>query len=187
MYTRRCKYCSKEAHTDSDLVYFVTDKHSKYGKKNLCLDCQKSRRTYKKKRESGEYLRKCLYCGVEAKTLEDLEEFVNHSEATHGKRNMCITCKKRLDDTPERKSKEKQRRYGVSYEEYTQLMSTSHCCEICGDDKELVYDHDHSTTGVEAFRGVLCRACNGAIGILGDTLSDLNRAVAYLKRYERGK
>lgn len=133
------------------------------------------------------YIRKCKHCEVEAHTLEDLEEFVNHSEAAHGKRNMCIECKKIKDAAPERVEAEKQRRYGISHREYVEAMKTSHCCEICGSDKELCYDHDHTTTGVEAFRGVLCRACNGAIGILGDTLSDVNRAVAYLKRYERKK
>lgn len=186
---RICKTCGLEACNEKDLEEFVTDIGSKYGKKNLCKVCDSKRKkeSYTYKRPIGDYLRKCLYCGVEAHTEEDLEEFVNHSEARHGKRNMCLACKKKLDASPDRIEAAKQKRYGISQEEYEEAMSTSHCCEICGSDKELCYDHDHSKTGMEAFRGVLCRACNGAIGILGDTLPAINRAAAYLKRYERKK
>lgn len=189
MSLRKCKICNTTADKEEDLEYFVTDSSSKYGKKNKCKACESTQKKeeYSYKREKGDFLRKCLYCGVEAKTTADLEEFVNHSGATHGKRNMCIECKKKIDSSSERLEADKQRRYGVSILEYREAMNTSHCCEVCGSDKDLVYDHDHSLTGIEAFRGVLCRACNGAIGILGDTLEDLNRAVAYLKRYERRK
>ena len=184
---RKCKYCSLEAYDAADLELFVTDSSSKHGKKNKCKACESriKKEKYDYKRPQGDYLRKCLYCGVEAHSVEDLEEFVNHSGGLHGKRNMCITCKKNIDSSYERKDAEKQRRYGVTLDEYEELMATSHCCEVCGSSEELVYDHDHSLTGAEAFRGVLCRACNGAIGILGDTLASLNRAVLYLQRYER--
>ena len=180
---RTCKKCGLIAQDEEDLEKFVTDMGSAYGKKNLCKKCDNTRRHI----EKPPYLRKCIYCGVEAHTEGDLEEFVNHSGAVHGKRNMCLECKKKIDRSPEREEQTKQRLYGVSQAEYIECMSTSHCCEICGSEQELVYDHDHSSTGLESFRGVLCRACNGAIGILGDKLSDLNRAVSYLKRYERKK
>jgi len=50
---------------------------------------------------------------------------------------------------------------------------------ITGRVKGLALDHDH-TTG--KFRGWLCDRCNLAIGLLGDTLRRVNRAVNYLKR-----
>jgi len=71
-------------------------------------------------------------------------------------------------------------RYGITIDEYKDAMSSSHCCEICGAEENLCYDHDH-TTG--AFRGVLCRTCNTAIGTLGDTIQGLNMAILYLKRH----
>ncbi len=40
-------------------------------------------------------------------------------------------------------------------------------------------DHDH-TTG--KFRGWLCNCCNRAFGMLGDTISGLERALDYLRR-----
>ena len=44
--------------------------------------------------------------------------------------------------------------------------------------EKLVFDHDHDTN---AFRGWLCTPCNTAIGILGDDIKGLKRALRYLK------
>lgn len=69
-------------------------------------------------------------------------------------------------------------RLGVTLEDYQRRMATSDCCEICGVKEDLVYDHCHDTM---QFRGVLCRKHNRAIGMLGDTVGDLERAYLYLK------
>lgn len=42
----------------------------------------------------------------------------------------------------------------------------------------LSVDHDHSTGAV---RGILCNACNRALGTFGDTVEGLERALGYLK------
>jgi len=60
-------------------------------------------------------------------------------------------------------------------------MATSSECQICGSTDKLCYDHCH-TTG--KFRGVLCRSCNSAIGLLGDTKESLYKAYKYLKMIE---
>ena len=52
-------------------------------------------------------------------------------------------------------------------------------CYNCGrTDKKLVFDHDHETL---AHRGWLCDNCNRSIGMLGDTIESLERAIRYLK------
>lgn len=60
-------------------------------------------------------------------------------------------------------------------------------CGICGvygdvypyrKGKRLVMDHDHGTGKV---RGLLCRGCNYAIGILGDSPTRLYAAILYLR------
>lgn len=53
-------------------------------------------------------------------------------------------------------------------------------CELCGVvGRQMHLDHDH-TTG--KFRGWLCNCCNRAFGMLGDTISGLERALDYLRR-----
>ena len=57
-------------------------------------------------------------------------------------------------------------------------------CECCGKQqtrKALALDHCHNS---KRFRGWLCDACNLGIGRLGDTLSGVLLAVAYLQRAE---
>jgi Recombination endonuclease VII len=57
-------------------------------------------------------------------------------------------------------------------------------CEICAwprmEGKPLHLDHDHVTG---QFRGWLCNKCNVGIGMLGDDLASLRRAVAYLEKH----
>jgi predicted nucleic acid-binding Zn-ribbon protein len=50
-------------------------------------------------------------------------------------------------------------------------------CGICSTPDDLVIDHCHDTGQL---RGVLCRACNRALGLLGDTPEAIVRAIAYL-------
>jgi len=62
-------------------------------------------------------------------------------------------------------------------------------CECCGalraekhvGRRQLARDHCH-TTGT--FRGWLCTQCNSGIGQLGDNIQGLERAIAYLRRFE---
>jgi len=52
-------------------------------------------------------------------------------------------------------------------------------CECCGDTKQMLYfDHCHES---DVFRGWLCNRCNSAIGMLGDDIEGIERALAYLK------
>ena len=39
------------------------------------------------------YLRKCIKCGLEAHTKEELEKFTTHSNSTYGYANICRKCK----------------------------------------------------------------------------------------------
>lgn len=53
-------------------------------------------------------------------------------------------------------------------------------CECCGQPCEKpVLDHCHDT---ETFRGWLCSPCNLGIGVLGDTLDAVQKAVSYLEK-----
>ena len=65
--------------------------------------------------------------------------------------------------------------YGLSKAEAEALKSRG--CEICGDDRNMAVDHDHSTGAV---RGPLCQRCNQAIGLLDDDSYRLRAAADYL-------
>jgi len=58
-----------------------------------------------------------------------------------------------------------ERLYGISVEEYNRLLDQQGgTCAICDEAPEyhLYVDHDHET---EKVRGLLCRACNFAVGL----------------------
>lgn len=52
------------------------------------------------------------------------------------------------------------------------------CERNCGREAKCL-DHDHITG---KFRGWLCRPCNMGLGLLGDTLQDLQASIDYLMR-----
>jgi hypothetical protein len=55
-------------------------------------------------------------------------------------------------------------------------------CDCCGVDSKfgLQCDHDWETG---QFRGWICRSCNTGIGGLGDNISGLEKALAYLNKH----
>lgn len=64
----------------------------------------------------------------------------------------------------------------------TPSRSAPSVCECCGGPsgkRAMVLDHCHATG---KFRGWLCSPCNLGIGKLGDALTSLKLAVAYLER-----
>jgi hypothetical protein len=52
-------------------------------------------------------------------------------------------------------------------------------CQNCGKEPPTCCDHDHRTG---AFRGWLCGTCNRGIGMLGDDIEGVRRALDYLMR-----
>lgn len=82
------------------------------------------------------------------------------------------------------------RTYGLTEQDYRRILDKQGgVCGICrqperrtdrkGAPHALSIDHCHLTGEV---RGLLCKDCNAAIGMLGDTLERVEAAVAYLRR-----
>lgn len=74
------------------------------------------------------------------------------------------------------------RAYGLTAIEYLELLQRQGGrCAICRRwaRQRLVVDHDHGTGSI---RGLLCTPCNAGIGMLGDSVSGIMRAVDYLRR-----
>ena len=73
------------------------------------------------------------------------------------------------------------RKYGVTLEWFEkQSAEQGGACTICGriPKGRLAIDHDHSTGKV---RGLICRSCNRALGLLKDSPEVLKKALAYLE------
>ena len=77
------------------------------------------------------------------------------------------------------------RKYGISLNEYTDLLEKQgNCCATCGAKepggrwKSFAVDHDHKTGKV---RGMLCKSCNIALGEVDDNVQTLRNMINYLK------
>ena len=80
-------------------------------------------------------------------------------------------------------------KYGITESDYDRMMQEQEGrCAICNTtqtkDKNmnrLVVDHCHTSGKV---RGLLCSACNKALGILEDSVDVLKSAVEYLTKHK---
>lgn len=97
--------------------------------------------------------------------------------------------KKRLRDIrQDKKYKERLKYdYGMTVEDYEALSAyQGDCCAICkvpslSLSQRLAVDHCHATGKV---RGLLCKACNAALGLLKDSPEVLETAFKYLKEHK---
>ena len=70
-------------------------------------------------------------------------------------------------------------KFGLTLDDFDEMVSSrAGRCDICNEESTLCLDHDHVTGEV---RGLLCRKCNRALGLLGDSIDGLATAVAYLE------
>lgn len=72
--------------------------------------------------------------------------------------------------------------YGLTQEGFDALVAQQRgLCPVCTKPlgRKLCVDHDHVTNVV---RGIIHQGCNVGIGLLGDTLAGVTRAVEYLRR-----
>jgi hypothetical protein len=79
----------------------------------------------------------------------------------------------------ENKGYQVRNRLGLSKQEHQQLLKDcKHKCCICGSKRNLCVDHNHKTGQV---RGILCQNCNRGVGLIGESIRTLKRAIIYLQ------
>lgn len=134
--------------------------------KSAAAKCGVSVEEWIDRREYGE--RRCFQC----KKWKHKELFQIDRSRNGGMASRCKKCIS-LASTASR--------YGISIDEVKSLKSSS--CEICGRFGKMEIDHDHATGDV---RGILCSACNNAIGLFRDSTEVLTNAIAYLRKGKEG-
>jgi hypothetical protein len=104
----------------------------------------------------------CIKCGVE-------KQLTSFKTDKRGTRNVCTECRY-LHLGVARRGKLKWLREGKQ-------IPTS--CQCCGKETDkLVFDHDHKTL---EHRGWLCHPCNQGLGLLGDDIQSIRKALTYLE------
>jgi protein-arginine kinase activator protein McsA len=127
-------------------------------------------------------------------------------KAGDGRKNICSTCanQKSIDryyanhEEMKQRAAEKRKRpdvkewhrnyklrklFGITIEQYNVMGESQHwMCAICSapqpENEHLHVDHSHNSGKV---RGLLCRACNTAIGLMNDEPERLRKAISYLE------
>tara|TARA_X000000368_G_C22663084_1_gene550524 strand:+ start:144 stop:602 length:459 start_codon:yes stop_codon:yes gene_type:complete len=134
--------------------------------------------------------RKCRICGVSKHLLDNYYRSRKDKTLASSYSYECKECTikriKKKDRTHPHIKREQhlKRRYGISLQEYTEMLDRQgNCCATCGSKepggkwKSFAVDHDHKTGKV---RGMLCKSCNIALGEVDDSLTTLKRMIEYL-------
>ena len=131
-------------------------------------------------------LKKCKTCLIE----KHLSAFSPHRTGKLGVRSWCKSCRPKHKKEWLQKQyayRKKDRRstlykYKITPQKYADILALQNgLCAICGKPhrKPLYIDHCHET---KVIRGLLCPKCNSGIGLLGDSIELLNKAITYLSR-----
>ena len=129
----------------------------------------------------------CSKCGIE----KNEHDFDADKRSATGLRSQCRECAKVYNkyDPVRKRSYLLMRKYGITVEFYDSMLSDqNNSCAICEKhisefENQLCVDHDHELFGPESIRGILCKPCNSALGLMGDTLEDIQKALAYMLGY----
>lgn len=139
----------------------------------------------------------CTVC----KTEKDFSCYYNSKATKDGKGYRCKSCddlarqgyEKRHKDKllNNRRKAQRKYKYGLSDQQYNKLIEDQQgLCGICSVElvqqatikhapNTMCVDHSHHTGEV---RGLLCTKCNKGLGLLGDSVEAIQRALDYLLR-----
>jgi hypothetical protein len=125
----------------------------------------------------------CNLCKVE----KDVSLFSVDTRSRSGYQTRCKECQAAVkkEMASYYRGKHLEYKYGMTHGDYqTMLENQDHKCAVCGIDEKhaensrLCVDHNHETGEV---RGLLCKKCNQAIGLLQDNPDFCDAAGRYLR------
>ena len=162
---KRCKHCGVE----KPLTEFYRDAGARGGVRPECKACTAARR-------------KAWYAENRDREIERVKQWQVENADRYKRRQEAYkqSGRKRIAD---RKSHLK-RTFGLTEGDYERILAEQGGgCAICGrlpSSRNLHIDHDHESGVV---RGLLCFACNVAIGHLRDDPMIAIKLIDYLERY----
>ncbi len=135
---------------------------------HLCLTCTQSRDASRfNKRDGILDTKKCKDC----RNIEEQKR----------RKNDSVYAQKQADI---RRASNLKRLYGLTIDKYTKMFEDqNYRCKICNREIGIGngtadVDHCHISNKV---RGVLCKNCNKALGLVGDDINTLKNAIVYLE------
>ncbi len=144
--------------------------------------------------------KRCSKCGE----IKEKKGFCLDRSTKDGRHTQCKSCRTEYNKSPAARAskasydktekgksnyirRDLKRNYGMTLEQFNNLLwDQGTGCAVCGskDPKgqgRFHVDHCHTTGRV---RGLLCHHCNLGIGNLKDSIEILDKAKAYLQRFE---
>ena len=151
---------------------------------------QANKTKFKTAEEENEYAKqnqkKCSKCNL----MKTLIEYAGNTSGCDAfdmdgyrlRRPECKNCSKEIAKG-KTESKKNAKNLGISYE-----APDGTKCALCGElskkGDRLVFDHCHKTN---TFRGYLHNSCNRSLGVLGDDINGMLRAINFLNKFEKKK
>lgn len=124
----------------------------------------------------------CSHCHI----VKPLTDFHLNPATLDGRQGHCKSCNLIYVKEWQKRKPEKHKtwyhkyKYGLTSEMEAKFLDKQNgVCAICGTSPPQVVDHCHNTRAV---RGLLCNSCNIGLGLFGDNVNNLLRAIAYLKQ-----
>lgn len=172
-------------------AFFFRSKNGTHGLNSVCKQCHKEGKS-PVKLQLPEGHKRCHKCHQ----ILPYESFGNCRDSKDGLQGHCKPCCRVYEIqimTPERKRIKILRKYGITPNQYDQmLIAQGGVCACCGEPETyrapgsnrtapLSVDHDHKTGEV---RALLCRRCNAAYGNLKEDPKRIRSLLRYAKRWQ---
>ncbi len=140
--------------------------------------------------------RHCHKCNKDKK----LQDFAVDKSNKLGRAYRCKFCCNKIRriwrQHPDNKKKAQNynllKKYGITVEQQEAMLKAQKGkCAVCGTRQpggkydKWQTDHKHAKKG--KVRGLLCYACNSALGLLKDSVKVLQKAILYLERHENNR
>lgn len=151
---------------------------------NVCKEELPSSFFYKDKSQSRGFAYSCKTC-IKIRTLPNKRiSWSKHKDKYNNRRKEYYKKYPEKQRTNNLKS-----HYGITIEQYDELYKKQGgTCAVCGwvptnigRYGKLCVDHSHTTNKV---RGLLCHKCNLMLGKADDSIDKLQKAIAYLEKFQ---